>query len=524
MIPYKKKKISKHIILSSLLFLLSLIISVYLNLFNSDWHHPLLMFVEANDLISGYLPYKEIFITYGLLTTLIHSFSLLIFGNFIISPFIITALFYAITFPIFFLILRNLNFSNNISLLSIILIFLIHPSIILPWSNYIAYSFLLLGIFFLSKEKLTTIDFFLVGFFWGLACLSRQTYFISIFFILVIFFIFFLIYVRKLYELKNIIIIFFSFIFVLATFFSYLFLYDILDYWKIATFEYYKGYLFENNNSYNTIKSLLIFLYNILRPLFSNFLLSIKNLDIRFFIYGLIFFSNLLLCIYYLIKKNNLRIIYLSYLSLLLFTESLRLPEIFRLSTGSIIGIIPVLFFFKEKKNLKFFLGIFIFLLIFTWYGGKHNYSYNYYKNNNFKNNVIENNIFKFMRLSEEVSKFYNTLQIEIQILNNKYVINKNFNFTSTPLIGYLSKTSRYQVGSYHNELFFKNIYLKRNDIDRKKIFEEFNDIIIFYASDKNIVPFEFKKNFYVYKKISYPFENKSYLLFLLPKEVKIKN
>jgi hypothetical protein len=57
-----------------------------------------------------------------------------------------------------------------------------------------------------------------------------------------------------------------------------------------------------------------------------------------------------------------------------------------------------------------------------------------------------------------------------------------------------------------------------------KKIFEEFNDIIIFYASDKNIVPFEFKKNFYVYKKISYPFENKSYLLFLLPKEVKIKN
>jgi len=305
-----------------------------------------------------------------------------------------------------------------------------------------------------------------------------------------------------------------------------LFFFDILFYWNLATFEYYKGYLFENDDDLNNnFKSLLFSLFNILSPLFSNFLFSIKNLDLRFLIYGLIFFFNLFLLIYFLIKKKNFKIIFLASMSLFLFSESLKLPEIFRLSTGSIVGIIPVLFFLKKNKYLKYLLGILIFLLTFTWYGGKHNYSYvYYYKNNNLSYNFVKNDIFKFMRLSKEVSQFYNTFQAEVKIMNNKYVLNKNFNYTSTPLIGYLSETRRYQIGSYHNEYFFKNIYLKRNDMDRKKIFEELNDIVIFYATDKNNIPAELGKNFYVYKKISYPFENLRYLLFLLPKEVKIKS
>lgn len=526
MVTYIKKKFSIQIILSFLLFLLSLLFSIYFNLFNTDWHHPLIMFVNADDLLSGYMPYKDIFITYGIITTLLHSLSLLVFGKFIMSPFLITAIFYASTFPIFYLIFRNFNFSRNISLVSTILIFLIHPSIILPWSNYIAYFFLLIGIFFLSKEKLLTKDSFFVGFFLALACLSRQTYFLSLFPILFIFFLFNFFFEKKTLEPKNQSIIFFSFIIVIVFFFIYLLLNDIFLYWKLATFEYYKGYLFENSNNLNSdFKSFLIFLFNILSPLFSNFLLSIKNLDIRFLIYGLIFFSNLFLLVYFLLKKKNSIFFFLACLSLFLFSESLRIPEIFRLSTGSIIGIIPILFFLKKNKYLKYLLGILIFILIFTWHGGKHNYSYAYYfKNSNLSSNFVKNDIFKFMKLPEEVSKFYNTLQEEIKIMKNKYVINKNFNYTSTPLVGYLSETKRYQIGSYHLKGKLENLYLKRIDIDKKKIIEEFNDIVIFYATDKNIIPAELKKNFYVYKKISYPFENLRYLLFLLPKEVKIKS
>jgi len=521
-ITFKKKIFSLQIFFTLLLFLLSLLFSVYFNLFNPDFHHPFIMFANAYDLISGYKPYKEIFIAYGIMTTLIHSFSLLTFGNYIISPFIITAIFYALTFPVFFRILKNLNFSDNISLLSTILIFLIHPSIILPWSNYIAYSFLLLGILFISKEELTQKDFFLTGVFWGLACLSRQTYFLSIIAIFIFFFVLILFYERKLHKLKNTIIVFFSFLTVLIIFFLYLILNDTFLYWELITFEYYKIFLFENNKYLNiNLKSLLDFLFNTLRPLISNFFFSIKNLDIRFFIYGLIFLLNIFLCIYLLIKKKNLKILFLSYLSLLLLSESLRLVEIFRLSTGSILGIIPVLFFLKKNYYLKHILGIFIFLLLFTWYGGKHNYSYiNYFNNKNLKDDLIENDVFKFMKLPKNVSEFYNTLQTEIEIMKDQYVLNKNFNYTSLPLIGYFSKTKRYQLASYYirNEEVF---YTKRNDLDKKKIYEEFDDIVIFYASNNLEIKNDNLNNFNIYKTISYPFENLKYLHILLSKKVK---
>ena len=40
------------------------------------------MFVEANQLLSGLIPYKEVFIMYGYITTVLDAFSLIFFGKY----------------------------------------------------------------------------------------------------------------------------------------------------------------------------------------------------------------------------------------------------------------------------------------------------------------------------------------------------------------------------------------------------------------------------------------------------------
>ena len=51
----------------------SFIISVWQSQYIYDGHHWGLMASNAADLLRGKVPYKEIFIQYGLITTIIHS-------------------------------------------------------------------------------------------------------------------------------------------------------------------------------------------------------------------------------------------------------------------------------------------------------------------------------------------------------------------------------------------------------------------------------------------------------------------
>ena len=133
--------------------ILSIFLSINVGINLYDVAHPIKMFVEANQLLSGLTPYKEIFISYGYLTTVLHSFSIILFGNQVLSVWIITGIFYALTFPIFFLILQNLGIEKKISILSIIVIFLIHPSSLLPWSTYFAYFFFFTRFIFFYKKQ-----------------------------------------------------------------------------------------------------------------------------------------------------------------------------------------------------------------------------------------------------------------------------------------------------------------------------------------------------------------------------------
>lgn len=81
--------------------------SVWQGMFNLDPHHWGLMLSNAKDLASGALPYKDIFIQYGLLTTLVHCFGYLYIGNDLRTLIGLTAFFICLAYlPFIFYLCR----------------------------------------------------------------------------------------------------------------------------------------------------------------------------------------------------------------------------------------------------------------------------------------------------------------------------------------------------------------------------------------------------------------------------------
>ena len=70
--------------------------SILITRYQYDGHHLGLIYSNSLDLINGKLPYKEIFIQYGILTTIINSFILLIFDNKIFFITLFNSIFYSV--------------------------------------------------------------------------------------------------------------------------------------------------------------------------------------------------------------------------------------------------------------------------------------------------------------------------------------------------------------------------------------------------------------------------------------------
>ncbi len=143
--------------------------SVNLYQYIYDGHHHGYMITNAIDFINGRLPYKEIFIQYGIVTTLVHALSLKIISQNLISINIITCLLYSLTILLISLIISKKN-NPTYGLLALLIIFLNHPIPWLPWSNYIAFFFLILGFFLLLNN--TSKNIFFSGIVFSLAALS----------------------------------------------------------------------------------------------------------------------------------------------------------------------------------------------------------------------------------------------------------------------------------------------------------------------------------------------------------------
>ena len=120
--------------------LIFFIFSVIVIRYQYDGHHIGLIYSNSIDLLNGKLPYKEIFIQYGILTTIINSVILSIFEGKIYFISIFNTVFYF--FGILFISKTVNNFTNlKFSFLSTVIILFNHPVPWLPWPNYIAFFF-----------------------------------------------------------------------------------------------------------------------------------------------------------------------------------------------------------------------------------------------------------------------------------------------------------------------------------------------------------------------------------------------
>ena len=145
------KKISNNYLI--IIPIISLIGGIWQGQYTDDGYHWGFIFSNALDLIDGKVPYKEIFLEYGILTTIINSVILLIFNKNILSLMLITCIAYSLTIFLIALITQNFTEGKYYGFLSTIIIFMIYPWPVSPWPNFTSFFFTTLFCYLYLSEK-----------------------------------------------------------------------------------------------------------------------------------------------------------------------------------------------------------------------------------------------------------------------------------------------------------------------------------------------------------------------------------
>ena len=351
--------------------------SLWQGAYNIDPHHWGLMLSNAKDLFEGHAPYKEIFIQYGILTTILQAaaFSM---GKNMLSIIVITSICYAIGILLVYATALNALKNRTTALYVLILLVLFHPLAIYPWSNYIAFPFFLYGVYVLSsldaKDKSKNIQLILAGISLGLSVLAREG--LAPAAALFIFLCFIFDFVKNQHN-KNTLIQFalctIGFAIPLGIFFSYLFANGLFDYWVNLSVKLPSIYVDE---SFGNIKKFIF------KEFFKEIYTGYRHGDVRWILTSLILLANLWIFLLALIGKHKAyttsSTTKIALASLLLLSSSLHLAETFRIATGSVVGLISLFAFLQSSSNKnrakQFFIFFALWLGLTATYGNRGNY------------------------------------------------------------------------------------------------------------------------------------------------------
>ena len=118
---------------------------------------------------------------YGISFILINSFFLKLFSLSSFGIYFAASIFYAVSFFLLRTIVKSIT-NNEIANLSVCIMFLIHPYVGMPWSDYHFFFFLLLSLFFLLVAN-SQIHQFSSGFFLSIAALEKDSFLFLFFFL-----------------------------------------------------------------------------------------------------------------------------------------------------------------------------------------------------------------------------------------------------------------------------------------------------------------------------------------------------
>ncbi|QDD01782.1 glycosyltransferase family 39 protein [Candidatus Methylopumilus planktonicus] len=497
-----------HYSLFSAFFFFSLITLITLGTlwqgqYSYDPIHWGLMLSNAKDLFEGKMPYKDIYIQYGFLTTAIHAFSYWLFGKNLFSIIFITGIAYSIGVWLIYLVSLAVSKSLRIALFSAFICFLVHPIAIYPWSNYISFPFFMAGIFFISNKKTNPKHYFLSGLFFGLAILSRETIAPAIILSLILSSLLDYFDEKKglLNFLKPKIYLVIGLILPIIIFLIYLQTYNLVGYWHKLSWDVpriFSTILFPGAAGLVGLKNFI-----------NNLIGSFVHLNFRWNFFLLLLSVNFFILINKLAKKEKLfntpclNLILIS--SLLGISNSLHIPEIFRLATISSVGVITLFIFLDRYKYLNVIFLLFAYTLSATFLTlntGNYFYPSSDLRKNAFSVNSIE--YFKGQKWPTKTISYYENIDGDLKnIFTLNCGIQYHYNDSEDNFLQVISPFRQYQIAPTTQLDVFNNL---RTDLDFKSKITQASDILIFKSLlDSDLANFKIPLGFYVYSKYSTP-------------------
>ena len=368
-------KYSQPLLIISTIFVV--LFSLWQGAYDIDPHHWGLMLSNAKDLYEGQTPYKDIFIQYGILTTILQALAFGM-GKNMLSIIVMTSICYVIGILLVYATALNVLKNKTTALYVFILLVLFHPLAMYPWSNYIAFPFFMYGAYVLTNpnidQRKQTIQLLLAGISLGLSVLAREGLAPAAFLFILLCFAFDLIKnAEKKKALAQFALCTIGFVIPLGVFFTYLFASGLIEYWVKLSINLPAIYV---NESFGGIK---VFIF---KALFKEIYTGYRHGDVRWILTSWILLSSLWIFVLALIGKRKdyvtPGVAKIALASLLLVSSSLHLAETFRIATGSAVGLICLFAFLNARENKStakyFFAFMALWLGLTATYGNRGNY------------------------------------------------------------------------------------------------------------------------------------------------------
>ncbi len=486
--------------------LLSLVVSlsVLQGRYTLDPHHWGLMLSNAQDLWFGKLPYQEIFIQYGILTTLIQAAAYGLSPR-LLSGITVTACCYALGLWFAYRIACHVLHHEKSVLYLITSLVLFHPIAIYPWANYIAFPFLMAGLYGLLQRQSSQYINLLSGFSFGLAILARETLAPAVCLIILFSAAYDLIcqkhtasrYRQIGAQVSGLLI-------PIGLFFLYLWHYSLYEYWKLLAIELPKIYAAE---SFTHIQQGFV-LQNVILAVLNGW----QKLEIRWILVTIIWTVNAYLFITLLLRlryrspdENRFA---LSLATLLLISSSLHLTEIFRIATASSIGLITVYALLERKARICFY----FFVLSSIWLAatlGQNRWSgTNYFlpsKETLASAEPIDKpTLFRGSRWSPPAQKYYAEIEQDlVRLKNSNCGLKYQYNATRDSFFAALTPFIPYQIAPYATSAPINQL---RPDLNFEPFIREAHGIVLLEMIPKEKqFAFEIPKGFSLYSQYDTP-------------------
>jgi hypothetical protein len=153
---------------------LSLLLSVVDASLTQDVYHWGFIYPAAAGMKAGLLPHRDIPVFYGVVTSAFQALGLGIFGENLRALGITTGIFYSFSLWLSYQVFRRL-LDRAFASLGVLLIFLLHSYMILPWANYFSYPFVLIAVLYLLCDRQSVKDYTLAGGAIALSMLARYS-------------------------------------------------------------------------------------------------------------------------------------------------------------------------------------------------------------------------------------------------------------------------------------------------------------------------------------------------------------